>query len=161
METPSANVVDIPSATPQKPKSDKVERYYAELDNNHIKAINSICIKNNDYSKSKAEIVEDCQTDERIYEFNYFEGPAELRPTEGHWIDVSVQSKCVGKIPDKDFPRVNALIDNDKIQKVIVSMYGGKYKEVKEDFDAVTDKVSYELERDETDRTVKVAIFLK
>ena len=161
---PPEPVQAIPTPAPAKKTSStdsKIERYYADLDDAQIKAFNNVCGKNPAYSKSKADIIEDGQTDERIYEYNYFEGPAELVPADGQRIDVSVQGKNIGSISPKECARVNALITDNKIRKVIVSMYGGKYKEVKEDYDAVSDNVSYELDRDETDRTVKVAIFLK
>lgn len=137
------------------------ESFYLDIDASNLRVINNMCSKNFDYSKSKADLIEDFQTDERIYEYDFFEKNASLH-IDGQDIVVTIDNKNIGRVKSINYEYVESLIKNDKVKKAVVSVYGGKYKIVNsDDFGLDLDKVKYSLEKDETDRVVKLSLTLK
>lgn len=97
-----------------------------------------LLVENDDYYMSKSEILEDYYEDDRIYEYDIYDGTAELVPEpdnkyDSNAIAVVVDGCKIGHVPAELCAKVSKLIDDEHVFDV--SIMGGPYKEVVSDDD--------------------------
>lgn len=72
---------------------------------------------------------------------------------------VLLDQKIVGYIPRKECKHIRHLMDNDLVESFTFEVFGGKYKQVNEDYDWEKDKSTYTMETGEAE--YGITIFIK
>lgn len=158
-ESPSSDTVAAPDESPsphpyapEAPKKKKTEKHHVAGEAYRLKNILDLMGECPYYSYSKKELIElDC-VDERVYKYNSYTGTADLvpepeNPHDSKAIKVMVEGAHIGYIKAGSCAHIHKLLREDLVEKVNVEIKGGDYKIVNEDFDDVTEKSTYTLER--------------
>lgn len=121
---------------------------------------------NDDYDMTKKEIIDSFMYDEKIYQFSFCPHSVVLEeepdnPHDPNAIKLLIDNVHVGYIKRGSCAHVKKLIRNDKIKSLTASIYGGKYKIVKSEFDDEKFEEVYKLEKGESDFFVSLYITLK
>ena len=136
----------------------------------YIENIELMAIPNPFYEDSKKEIIDNYMTEERIYEYTFEPHKIELRPEDDNSYDekavaLYLNDLLVGYIKKGSCSHIRKLIKEDKIKKVEVNVYGGRYKVVYEliededDIDVDYNNPKYELENGETPYKIDLFIY--
>lgn len=125
------------SATPSKPKP-VIEKHHIAGVTSYMKNIMSIAIENDDYPKTKRELVDDFLIDERVFQYFWDVLKVELieeadNPHDKNAIKVLIDDVHVGYIKKGSCSHIKKLIKSGNIAKISAQIGGGKYKYVYED----------------------------
>lgn len=115
------------------------------------------------YSYKKQDLVDTCNYDIPIYKTVCNATKLELlqeddNPHDPNAVLVLLNQKIVGYIPRKDCKHVRHLMDNDLVVSFNCTVYGGKYKQVNEDYDWEKDKSTYSMETGEDEYGITITI---
>lgn len=148
-KVPAAPVVPSPvapvSASSQETKEEnKEEKHHVAGVTSYMENIMSLAIENEDYSKSKKDIVDDFQTEERIFQYYWDVLKVELteepdNPHDPNAVKVLVDGFHVGYIKKGSCTHIKKLLHSGNVVKISAQIGGGKYKYVYEDED--TEKI--------------------
>lgn len=110
-----------------------------------------LATENDDYSKTKRELIEDELTDEWIYEYDFYPSRVELipepeNPEDPKAIKVVVEGQHIGYIKSGSCARIHKYLKNGKILDLSCEISGGKGKRLVEDVNE-WGKSSYSLEQ--------------
>lgn len=128
--------------------------------------IRSLGIENEDYFKSKRELIAEDMIDERIWKYEFYPGrvlllPEADNPVDPNAIKVIVDGEHVGYIKSGSTSHVHKLIANHAIEHIGCTIGGGPYKCVSEEYDDEKDEDVYVLESDEVNFFVHLEIYEK
>ena len=149
---------------PEKPRA-KFERHKVAGTSYHLDAIMALAQENPDYDLTKREIIDDDLTDERIYQYNFADGPVELvddpdNEYDPNAIKVLVAGQHIGYIKRGSTGRVHNLQRAGRVLGVTAEIYGGKYKVVScDDDDDGAER--YDLIKDETGYGAAIEILVR
>lgn len=130
------------------------------------KEIKSLGEKNDYYSMSKRELVDECMYDEDIYQLEFSPSSVELveepeNEYDPNAIKVIVDCVHVGYIKKGSCSHIKKLLHENRILNITADIHGGKYKRISCEYDFDSDKDTYELETGETDFFVSIYLELK
>ena len=134
--------------------------------NHYIECIERLGIENEDYSKSKRELIADGLVCERIWKYVFYDDSAELQPEPDNpedpkAIKVLVDGEHVGYIKKGSCAHVHKLLKNKAIERIGCTIGGGEYKYLAEEYDDEKEKSVYDLEKGETSYFVHLEIYEK
>ena len=129
----------------------------------YVKNIESIGIENEDYFKSKREMIADDLINERIWKYKFFGNTAQLQPEpdnpkDHNAIKVIVDGYHMGYIKKGSCAHVHKLIRDHAIADIICDVGGGPYKYLAEEYDDEKSKNTYVLEDGEISYFVHLEI---
>lgn len=129
-------------------------------------ALTDLMGENSCYSYSKTELVREGYVDERVYKFNPYQGSAELvpepdNPQDSKAIKVLVEGVHIGYIKAGSCSHLHNLMRDARIETIEVEIKGGDYKIVFEDYNDITDKSTYTLDRDNAPISAVLTVTLK
>lgn len=132
----------------------------------YVENIKSLGVENEDYSKSKQDLIAEDMIDERIWKYEFYTRRALLQPEPDNPVDpnaikVLVDCEHVGYIKSGSCSHVHKLIKNHAIADVICTIDGGPYKCVSEEYDDEKDEDVYILEKGEINFFVHLEIYEK
>lgn len=127
-------------------------------------AIMSLAEDNPFYDYSKRDLIDECLTDERIYEYTFSPKEVELvdepdNEADPKAIKVIIDGVHVGYIKKGSTGRIRNLRKHGRIERIEADIYGGKYKIVFSDVDD-DGKERYEYDKDESPFGVKLTLYL-
>lgn len=119
-------------------------------------------VKNEEYSKSKKELIEDGQIGESVWEFNFCPSNVELipepdNPHDPNAIKVVVDGAHVAYIKKGSCAHLLKVIKENRIEKIECEIAGGQYKYVVEEYND-DGKKTYLLEKDNAPHFVHLHI---
>ena len=146
--TPSVSLVYTPKAKPLTAL--KTENHHVAGVTHYMDNIMSLAVENEDYLKSKKEIVEDYLTDERIFQYYWDVLKVDLieepdNPHDANAVKVLIDGVHVGYIKKGSCSHIKKMLHSEDIVKISAQIGGGKYKYVYEDEE--TEK--YIMDKDE------------
>lgn len=171
----AAPVAEKPSSAPapkpavkQKSNSEsaKYKTYKVAGVTHYAKNIESLGLENEDYFKSKRELIDDDLIGERIWKYQFYPEKVELvpepeNPEDPNAIKVIVDNEHVGYIKRGSCSHVKKLLREGTIADIDCTIGGGPYKFISEEYDDEKDKEVYILEKDETSLFVHLQIYEK
>lgn len=118
------------------------------------------------YSYKKQDLIDTCNYDIPIYKTVSTATNLQLlqeddNPHDPNAVLVLLNEKIVGYIARKDCKHVRHLMDNDLIVKFTCQVYGGKYKQVNENYNWEKDRSTYSMETGEDDYGITITIVEK
>ncbi len=151
-----------PKTEPAAPKTVKKEYEVAGVEF-YLKNLKAMMEPNYLYSYSKQDLIGTCNTDVPIYKTSCTATKLGLtqeddNPHDPNAVLVLMDQKIVGYIPRKDCKHVRHIMDNDLIVSFTCKVYGGKYKQVIEDYNWEKDRSTYSMETGEDDYGITVII---
>lgn len=122
----------------------------------------SLALENDDYTKTKRELIDDLMTEERIWKYNFYPSKVELIPEPDNLYDpnaikVIVDSEHVGYIKKGSCKHLLNVIAEGRLGDIDCTIGGGPYKYIYEDYDDNGNE-KYEMERDEINLSVVLYI---
>lgn len=147
--------------TPQAP-AQTVERHKVAGISHRLDALRPLAVKNDDFDKSKRELIEDGLIGERIYRTDFFATTTTLVPEPDNPVDpkaikVVADGAHIGYIKSGSCSHIHKLIREGRIKSIKCEIAGGDYKMIFEDFNE--DNV-YTLEKDNVPIHAVVSIIL-
>lgn len=129
----------------------------------YLKNLLSMMEPNYLYSYKKQDLIDTCNYDIPIYKTVSTATNLQLmqeddNPHDPNAVLVLLDNKIVGYIPRKDCKHVRYLMDNDLVVSFTCRVYGGKYKQVTEDYNWEKDRSTYSMETGEDDYGITVII---
>ena len=114
-----------------------------------------------DYKKQ--DLIDTCNYDVPIYKDIVADAHLKLthepdNPHDPNAIMVLLNDRLVGYIAAKDCKHLLHVMDNDLMVSMTCDIYGGKYKIVNEDYDALRDKSTYSMDRGEDEYGITIRI---
>lgn len=157
--------VEVPVAAPKTPKNEKEKSFKVAGISFRTKDLMKLAVKNEDYSLSKKEIIDEELTDQNIYQYEFPVSKVELVPEPDNEYDqnavkVVVDGVHIGYIKKGNCSQVKNLMAGDKIDHIGIWIGGGKYKNVMDD-SGYDEKPNYSLETGENEFGAKVTVYLK
>ncbi len=148
--------VQAQSAEPIAPAN--IKTYRATGMGYRIESLLSLGVENEDYHKTKKELIDDDLTDQRIYEYDFYPHKTELvpepdNPHDPNAIKVVVDGVHIAYIKAGSCSHLLKVIGEGRIRKITCDIAGGKYKYVSCDYDDYGEE-EYTVERDETPYSV-------
>lgn len=125
-------------------------------------SILNLALENDDYTKTKRELVDDLLTEERIWKYSFYPSKVELVPEPNNIYDpyaikVIVDSEHVGYIKKGSCKHLLKVIAEGRLGDVDCTIGGGPYKYIYEDYDDSGNE-KYEMEQEEINFTVVLHI---
>lgn len=158
---------EAPKAEPEKsepanPKTVKNEYEVAGVEH-YLKNLLSMMEPNYLYSYKKQDLIDTCNCEVPIYKTACTATKLELiqeddNPHDPNAVLVLLDQKIVGYIPRKSCKHVRHLMDNDLIISFTCNVYGGKYKQLNEDYNWEKDRSTYSMETGEDEYGITVII---
>ena len=129
----------------------------------YMENIMALASENIAYEWSKRDLIDAWMTDERVYQYDFSAKVAELvpepdNPHDPKAIKVVVDGQHVGYIKAGSCAHLHKVIRENRIERIDCEISGGKYKIVLENYDDMTGKSSYTMERDEAPIWVHLSI---
>ena len=122
--------------------------------NHHKKEVVSIGIENDDYSLTSAELREEYEPGDRIFEYTFSAKPALVfepdNPHDPNAIRVEADGVHIGYIKSGSTPHVRKLLESERIISMELDIYGGRFKYLEEDDDDDYESESKVVVRRET-----------
>ncbi|MCZ0667474.1 HIRAN domain-containing protein [[Ruminococcus] gnavus] len=125
-------VVSAPSkpVIPTKTDNFKVAGISSYMDN-----LMELAYENDDYEKTKKQIVDDFMYDEKIFQYDFLVSKVELIPEpeneyDSNAVKVVVDGVHIGYIKKGSCSRVKNLLSSGRVTDIDCSIFGGKYKVV-------------------------------
>ena len=159
---PVTKAAEEPKKKPQKPQTVRKEYEVAGIEY-YKKNLLSMMKPNYLYSYSKQDLIGTCNVDVPIYKTACTATKLSLtqeddNPHDPNAVLVLLDQRIVGYIPRKDCKHVRHIMDNDLIVSFTCNVYGGKYKQVNEDYNWEKDRSTYSMETGEDDYGITVII---
>lgn len=129
----------------------------------YLKNLLSMMEPNYLYSYKKQDLIDTCNYDIPIYKNVSTATNLQLvqeddNPHDPNAVVVLLDDKIVGYIPRRDCKHVRYLMDNDLVVSFTCEVYGGKYKQVNEDYNWEKDRSTYSMETGEDDYGITIRI---
>jgi hypothetical protein len=158
--TPAPPTPTEPPAPTQKTETHKVAGVSFRQD-----IIEALAVENDDYSKTKKELIEDGLTDEWVNEYDFYPGNVELvpepdNPQDPKAIKVVAGGHHIGYIKAGSCAHIRKLLKSGKILTMSCEIGGGRSKIVREDVDE-WGKSSYSLEKSDIPFYAKLSIVVE
>lgn len=162
-ETPTTPTSAPTPAQPLKP-APKIEHHNVAGTGFRREALLALGSENDDYTKTKRELIEDDIIGERVYKTDFYANRVELvpepdNPHDPNAIKVVVDGQHIGYIKKGSCAHVRNLLENDAIKAMRCEIKGGRYKMLLEEDD--DEKTRYELITDEHPLCADLYITLK
>lgn len=143
-------------------KIDNTKTYHVAGIEHYKDSILNLALENDDYVKTKRELIDDFMTEERIWKYNFYPSKVELIPEHDNLYDpnaikVIVDSEHVGYIKKGSCKHLLNVIAEGRLGDIDCTIGGGPYKYIYEDYDDNGNK-KYEMERDEINFSVVLYI---
>ena len=141
MPQPQPQPEPVPDAQPEpEPNEYTVKTYKATGMEHMLKNLLRLGIKNEAYSASKKDLIEDGLIGERVWEVEFYPCKAELVPEPDNAYDpnaikVVVDGEHVAYIKKGSCKHLLKVIKTGRIQDIKCEIAGGKYKYISEDYD--------------------------
>lgn len=164
---PAAIVEQSPAFDPEPQKSETVVKTYEVAGVEfYLKNLLSMMEPNYLYSYKKQDLIDTCNYDVPIYKNVSTATRLQLvqeddNPHDPNAILVLLDDKAVGYIARKDCKHIRYLMDNDLVASFTCNVYGGKYKQVNEDYNWERDRSTYSMETGEDDYGITITIVEK
>ena len=102
-------------------------------------AIRELCEKNDDFSLSKSDLLNQFSTDDRVFKFTGSYSDAEIVPDDSDpkILRVVISGDIVGTVKKGSVSRVKNLTSSPEFRKLYVELNGGDYKHITYDDDVV------------------------
>lgn len=131
--------------------NNKIEHHKVAGTSFRQKEIETLGEENSSYYCSKRELIEDCMTDERIYQYDFFPVSVQLvedpdNEYDSNAIKVIIDNVHVGYIKKGSCSHIKNLLRHNKISSIAANISGGKYKYISSDYDVDKDKGVYTME---------------
>lgn len=128
----------------------------------HRDNILSLALENDDYTKTKRELIDELMTEERIWKYNFYPVKVDLvpepeNPYDPNAIKVIVDSVHVGYIKKGSCKHLLKVIAEGRLGDIDCTIGGGPYKYIYEDYDDNGNE-RYEMEREELNFSVVLHI---
>lgn len=122
----------------------------------------SLALENDDYTKTKRELIDELLTEERIWKYNFYPLKVNLipepdNPYDPNAIKVVVDNEHVGYIKKGSCKHLLKVIAEGRVGDIDCTIGGGPYKYIYEDYDDNGNE-KYEMERDEVNFSVVLHI---
>jgi hypothetical protein len=132
----------------------------------YLKNLLSLMETNYLYSYKKQDLIDTCNYDIPIYKNVLAATNLQLlheddNPHDPNAVVVLLDDKIVGYIPRKDCKHVRYLMDNDLVVRFSCNVFGGKYKQVTEDYNWEKDRSTYSMETGEDEYGMTITIVEK
>lgn len=141
------------SSSENQAKELTVKNYHVAGTSFRLADIMVFAVDNPDYSESKKQLIEDGIINERIYQYEFYPIKTELipepdNPMDSNAVKVVVDSVHIGYIKSGSCQHVLKLLNDNRIEKIVCIISGGKYKYIdcREDDDG---DEHYELIKDD------------
>lgn len=126
-------------------------------------ALMELACENSDYHMSKAEIIDELMTDQKIWKYEFYPSKVELvpepeNPTDPNAIKVIVDGKHIAYIKKGSCAHLLKLIKADGIRNISCTIGGGPYKSVYEEYDFEIGDNVYQVERDTVAYSVRLTV---
>ncbi len=149
----------VPTQKGPDPKTYKVTGMQYRMENLMALAEENIC-----YNWNKKDLIDEWMTNERVYQYTFSPKKTELvpepeNPHDPKAIKVVVDGQHVGYIKAGSCAHLHKVIREGRIERIDCEISGGKYKIVLENYDSLTEKSSYSMERDEAPFWVHLQIY--
>lgn len=163
--TPTAAPTPAPTPTYTPKPAPKVEHHNVTGTSFRREALLSLGVENDDYTKTKRELIEDDIIGERVYKTDFYANRVELvpepdNPHDPNAIKVVVDGQHIGYIKKGSCAHVRNLLENDAIRAMRCEIKGGRYKMLLEEEDD-DGKTRYDLITDEHALCADLFITLK
>lgn len=117
-----------------------IKTYRATGMSYHMEELLSLALENDDYTKTKKELVDDDLVDQRIYEYEFYPIKTELvpepdNPHDPKAIKVVVDGAHIAYIKAGSCAHLLKVIKEDRIGGICCEINGGKYKYISCDYD--------------------------
>ena len=150
------------TTTPQTVEAQNIKTYRATGMSYRMEALLSLGSENEDYSKTKKELVEEGLTDQRIYQYDFYPRKIELvpepdNPNDPNAIKVMVNDVHIAYIKAGSCAHLQKAINGGQIKKIDCEITGGKYKYISCDCDE-DGRETYSLEKDESPYSVVLRV---
>ena len=162
LRVPTTDAADSPEIVEKKPSTITKEYDVVGVDF-YLKNLRSMMEPNYLYSYKKQDLIDTCNYDVPIYKETITECKLSLtheedNPHDPNAIMVLLNDRLVGYIAAKDCKHILHLMDNDLIVSFTCKVYGGKYKQVNEEYNWERDRSSYTMENGEDNYGITVII---
>ena len=142
-------------------KPNPLYEFYAHGTSFRQKELKSLLDDNVEWSMSKKELIDEGREDEKIYKYETLSAipefePEPTNPEDEHAMKILINGVHIGYVPKAKARKVKRLIDEGKITKKCIDVYGGPYKYIEYDED---DKAY--LEKGKTNFAAKVYLNIK
>ena len=136
------------------PKDVKCKTYKVAGVAHYAENVEELGIENEDYFKTKRELMDEDLTDERIWKYQFFPEKVELipepeNPHDPNAIKVLVDDTHVGYIKHGSCAHVLKLLREESVIDIDCTIGGGPYKIVFQEYDEEREKEVYVQEKDE------------
>lgn len=162
---PAPAPVSTPTPASAPKPAPKTEHHNVAGTSFRREALLSFGVKNEDYTKTKRDLIEDGLIGERIYQTDFYATRVELvpetdNPEDPNAIKVVVDGQHIGYIKKGSCAHVRKIIQDDGIQAMRCEIKGGRYKVLLEEEDE-DGKTRYDLTTDECPLCADLFITLK
>lgn len=157
---PTASLQPNPETDPAN-----IKTYRATGMSYHMEELLSLALENDDYTKTKKELVDDYLVDQRIYEYEFYPIKTELvpepdNPHDPNAIKVVVDGAHIAYIKAGSCAHLLKVIKEDRIGGICCEINGGKYKYISCDYDEDGEE-TYTMEKGEAPFSVVLQIVEK
>lgn len=158
--TPAAN--SEPSSINEDKSIPDAKTYRVTGLEHYLDNILSLALENDDYTKTKRELIDELMTEERIWKYNFYPVKVDLvpepeNPYDPNAIKVIVDSLHVGYIKKGSCKHLLKVIAEGRLGDIDCTIGGGPYKYIYEDYDDNGNE-KYEMEREELNFSVVLHI---
>ena len=126
----------IDKVKPESERTLKREQFQVVGIYYHMGEIGDLANLNPEYDLDGAELVKAGKVMQKVFRYRYTNKPVELKQEE--YLNVYVAGKCIGCISSDDYQHVLDLIQKKDVKFISAYIYGGLYKVVSENGDAVS-----------------------
>ena len=143
-------------------QSDNTKTYRVTGIEHYKASILNLALENDDYAKTKRELIDDLLTEERIWKYNFYPSKVELIPEPDNLYDpnaikVIVDNEHVGYIKKGSCKHLLNVIAEGRLGDIYCTIGGGPYKYIYEDCDDNGNE-KYEMEREEINFSIVLHI---
>jgi hypothetical protein len=137
---PSQRSTPTPKPTPAPASTPKTEHHNVGGTSFRREALLALGVKNEDYTKTKRDLIEEGLVGERIYQTDFFCTKVELvpepdNPEDPNAIKVLADGRHIGYIKKGSCARVHKLLKAGTIEAMRCEIKGGRYKVLLEEVD--------------------------
>jgi hypothetical protein len=137
--TAAASPVEPVVVSSVKPIKKEEKTYKIAGLNYRVEVLKQMAVENDDYQKTKKELIDDGLISERVFQYDFYPGKIELipepdNPHDPNAIMVVVDGHHIGYIKAGSCARVRKMLEKGLIEKMRIEMGGGKYKYISVDY---------------------------
>ena len=106
--------------------------------------IKGLCEKNDDFSLSKSDLLDQFETDDRVFKFTGTYSDVKIVPDDQdpNVLRVVLYDDVIGTVKKGSVSRIKNLTSSPEFKSLFVELYGGDYKHITYDDDVVQNKDS-------------------